>query len=189
MTTGQCMKTIDAGRVGLALCAIAAAVLAGCASAPETAREPRAAPTAPATPTTPVAAPAPAPAAQAAKPRTVRAVEPGEFDKLRADKSLETWFLTKVLVTVPVRRGGFYTVCESNVFVPVGTDSLPASVERQIVAASGMADRSGELILRAGSTLIANPSRSLAANPREEMRSIGMALVSPQCGGRAVVYQ
>ena len=44
-------------------------------------------------------------------------------------------------------------------------------------------------MLRAGSTLIANRQRSFNADPRQEMNSIGMALVSPRCGGQAVVYQ
>lgn len=134
------------------------------------------------------AAPSSAPVAEP-PPRTVRAVAPGEFDELRADKNLELWFITKVMVSTPVRRGGFYTVCERGVFVPRGTYSLPSSVERQIEAVAGMSDRSGELILKAGSTRIANRDRTFAANPREEMNSIGMALVSPACGGQSVVYR
>ena len=54
----------------------------------------------------------------------------------------ETWFISKVMVSTPVRRGGFYTVCMQTVFVPRGTYSLPAQVERQIEAASGMANQS-----------------------------------------------
>ena len=133
------------------------------------------------------ATPSSAPAQPA--PPSVRPVAPGEYDKLAADKSLETWFISKVMVSTPVRRGGFYTVCMQTVFVPRGTYSLPAQVERQIEAASGMANQSGDLMLRAGSTLIANRQRSSMQIRWQEMNSIGMALVSPRCGGQAVVYQ